>query len=254
MQKLNKDQRRVEFIKLVSDENENQINSSNNRNSCVLLQSSALANNEFVYKKFANDKDKIGIELKEINAFKNSDITDFLRKFVDYLFFSNSKGKWNSKDNKNSWQTARDSSIVSIVIFKDKINYDGGIITNQALNKQGKIQVNGKFITEYLPRLNKDNNVNLYLSFSELKQVCLSWFQKHKASDGSTTSVKGLTRDVNALAKSIQKEIDNDFEERQMPNDFDSFVKLINTINNYRNIYKKMHPSNDKLIKEKKIA
>ena len=66
MQKLNKDQRRVEFIKLVSDENENQINSSNNRNSCVLLQSSALANNEFVYKKFANDKDKVGISLKDL--------------------------------------------------------------------------------------------------------------------------------------------------------------------------------------------
>ncbi len=68
MQKLNKDQRRVEFIKLVSDENENQINSSNNRNSCVLLQTSALANGEFVYKKFANEKDKVGVALKDINA------------------------------------------------------------------------------------------------------------------------------------------------------------------------------------------
>ena len=254
MQKLNKDQRRVEFIKLVSDENENQINSSNNRNSCVLLQTSALANKEFVYKKFASDKDKVGIELKSINAFKNSDITDFLRKWVDYLFFSNSKGKWNSKDNKNSWQTARDSSIVSIVIDKDNMNYDGGIITNQALNKQGKIQVNGLFITEYLPRLNKDTNEKLYLSFSELKQVCLSWFQKHKASDGSTTSIKGLTRDVKALQKVIQKEIDNDFAERHVPSVFDAFNMLIIEINNYRNIYKKMFPSNDKLIKEKKIA
>ena len=134
MQKLNKDQRRVEFIKLVSDENENQINSSNNRNSCVLLQTSALANGEFVYKKFANEKDKVGVALKDINAFKNADITDFLRKFVDYLFFSNTKGKWNSKDNKNSWQVARDSSIVSIVIYKDKANYDGGIILNQTLD------------------------------------------------------------------------------------------------------------------------
>ena len=254
MQKLNKDQRRVEFIKLVSDENENQINSSNNRNSCVLLQSSALANNEFVYKKFANDKDKVGVALKDINAFKNADITDFLRKFVDYLFFSNTKGKWNSKDNKNSWQVARDSSIVSIVIYKDKANYDGGIILNQTLNKQGKISVNGKFIAEYLPRLNKDNNPSLYLSFSELKQVCLSWFQKHKASDGSTTSIKGLARDVNALNKTIQKEIDNDFEERHLPNVFDAFTKLINTINTYRNTYKKMYPANDKLIKEKKVA
>ena len=254
MTKLNKDQIRVEFIKLVSDENENQISSSNNRNSCVLLQSSALANNDFNYKKFANDKDKVGISLKDLNAFKNADITDFLRKWVDYLFFSNSKGKWNSKDNKNSWQTARDSSIVSIVIFKDKINYDGGIITNPTLNKQGKIQVNGLFISEYLPRLNKDTNPNLYLSFSELKQVCLSWFQKHKASDGSTTSVKGLTRDVKALQKIIQREIDNDFAERHVPSVFDSFTMLINEINNYRNIYKQMFPSNDKLIKDKKIA
>ena len=94
----------------------------------------------------------------------------------------------------------------------------------------------------------------MYLSFSELKQVCLSWFQKHKASDGSTTSVKGLTRDVKALQKIIQREIDNDFAERHVPSVFDAFTMLINEINNYRNIYKQMHPSNDKLIKEKKIA
>ena len=254
MTKLNKDQINVEFIKLVGEENENQINSSNNRNSCVLLQSNALANGFFTYKKFANDKDKVGVALKDMNAFKNADITDFLRKFVDYLFFNNSKGKWNSKDNKNSWQVERDSSIVSIVIYKDNMNYDNGIITSQTLNKQGKISVNGKFIAEYLPRLNKDNNPSLYLSFSELKQVCLSWFQKHKASDGSTTSVKGITRDVKALQKIIQKEIDNDFAERHQPSVFDAYVMLISTITNYRNIYAKMFPSNDKLIKNRKIA
>ena len=71
MTKLNKDQIRVEFIKLVSDENENQISSSNNRNSCVLLQSNALANNDFSYKKFADDKDKVGISLKDLNALEN---------------------------------------------------------------------------------------------------------------------------------------------------------------------------------------
>ena len=78
MTKLNKDQIRVEFIKLVSDENENQISSSNNRNSCVLLQSNALANNDFSYKKFADDKDKVGISLKDLNALGNSgDLSSF---------------------------------------------------------------------------------------------------------------------------------------------------------------------------------
>ena len=93
----------------------------------------------------------------------------------DWLFFENPKGKYNSKDNKNQWQIVRDSTICSIAIYKAQKEFGSNIIADNKLNKKGKVLINAEFITEYLPRLNKDEQKTpLYLSFAEMKKVCLN--------------------------------------------------------------------------------
>ena len=140
---LNANQKKSEFIKLVGDEFSNQINSSNNRNSCLVIQSEAMKKNEYEFQKFSKEKDENGKEkvhtqkLTDYNAFKNSDITEITKHFVDWLFFENPKGKYNSKDNKNQWQIVRDSTICSYnVLVLHNYNKGGGV------KKVNKININ----------------------------------------------------------------------------------------------------------------
>ena len=238
MTKLNANQKKVEFIKLVGEEHTNQINSSNNRNSCLLIQAEAMKNKEFEYKKHYQTKDESGnnivstITLEKINAFKNADITEFVKGFVEWIFFEKPKGKWNSKDNKNEWQIARDSSICSIAVYKASSNYDKPIIADNKLNKKGKILVNAEFITEYMPTLNKDEQKTpMYLSFAEMKKVCLSWFNDNKASDGTGTKLKGLSADIERLIKSLNAEMEDDFTKRHDEKIFSKMGMLSTTMN-----------------------
>ena len=260
MTKLNANQKKVEFIKLVGEEHTNQINSSNNRNSCLLIQAEAMKNKEFEYKKHYQTKDESGnnivstITLEKINAFKNADITEFVKGFVEWIFFEKPKGKWNSKDNKNEWQIARDSSICSIAIYKASSNYDKPIIADNKLNKKGKILVNAEFITEYMPTLNKDEQKTpMYLSFAEMKKVCLSWFNDNKASDGTGTKLKGLSADIERLIKSLNAEMEDDFTKRHDEKIFSKMGMLYTTMNTYHATYKNLFPKNYEILTGKKV-
>ena len=260
MTKLNANQKKVEFIKLVGEEHTNQINSSNNRNSCLLIQAEAMKNKEFEYKKHYQTKDESGnnivskVTLEKINAFKNADITEFVKGFVDWIFFEKPKGKWNSKDNKNEWQIARDSSICSIAIYKASSNYDKPIIADNKLNKKGKILVNAEFITEYMPTLNKDEQKTpMYLSFAEMKKVCLSWFNDNKASDGTGTKLKGLSADIERLIKSLNAEMEEDFTKRHDEKIFSKMGMLYTTMNTYHATYKNLFPKNYEILTGKKV-
>ena len=260
MTKLNANQKKVEFIKLVCEEHTNQINSSNNRNSCLLIQAEAMKNKEFEYKKHYQTKDESGnnivskVTLEKINAFKNADITEFVKGFVDWIFFEKPKGKWNSKDNKNEWQIARDSSICSIAIYKASSNYDKPIIADNKLNKKGKILVNAEFITEYMPTLNKDEQKTpMYLSFAEMKKVCLSWFNDNKASDGTGTKLKGLSADIERLIKSLNAEMEEDFTKRHDEKIFSKMGMLYTTMNTYHATYKNLFPKNYEILTGKKV-
>ena len=260
MTKLNANQKKVEFIKLVGEEHTNQINSSNNRNSCLLIQAEAMKNKEFEYKKHYQTKDESGnnivstITLEKINAFKNADITEFVKGFVDWIFFEKPKGKWNSKDNKNERQIARDSSICSIAIYKASSNYDKPIIADNKLNKKGKILVNAEFITEYMPTLNKDEQKTpMYLSFAEMKKVCLSWFNDNKASDGTGTKLKGLSADIERLIKSLNAEMEEDFTKRHDEKIFSKMGMLYTTMNTYHATYKNLFPKNYEILTGKKV-
>ena len=260
MTKLNANQKKVEFIKLVGEEHTNQINSSNNRNSCLIIQSEAMKNKEFEYKKHYQTKDESGnnivstVTLEKINAFKNADITEFVKGFVDWIFFEKPKGKWNSKDNKNEWQIARDSSICSIAVYKASSNYDKPIIADNKLNKKGKILVNAEFITEYMPTLNKDEQKTpMYLSFAEMKKVCLSWFNDNKASDGTGTKLKGLSADIERLIKSLNAEMEDDFTIRHDEKIFSKMGMLYTTMNTYHATYKNLFPKNYEILTGKKV-
>ena len=260
MTKLNANQKKVEFIKLVGEEHTNQINSSNNRNSCLLIQAEAMKNKEFEYKKHYQTKDESGnnivstITLEKINAFKNADITEFVKGFVEWIFFEKPKGKWNSKDNKNEWQIARDSSICSIAIYKASSNYDKPIIADNKLNKKGKILVNAEFITEYMPTRNKDEQKTpMYLSFAEMKKVCLSWFNDNKASDGTGTKLKGLSADIERLIKSLNAEMEDDFTKRHDEKIFSKMGMLYTTMNTYHATYKNLFPKNYEILTGKKV-
>ena len=260
MTKLNANQKKVEFIKLVGEEHTNQINSSNNRNSCLLIQAEAMKNKEFEYKKHYQTKDESGnnivstVTLEKINAFKNADITEFVKGFVDWIFFEKPKGKWNSKDNKNEWQIARDSSICSIAIYKASSNYDKPIIADNKLNKKGKILVNAEFITEYMPTLNKDEQKTpMYLSFAEMKKVCLSWINDNKASDGTCTKLKGLSADIERLIKSLNAEMEEDFTKRHDEKIFSKMGMLYTTMNTYHATYKNLFPKNYEILTGKKV-
>ena len=260
MTKLNANQKKVEFIKLVGEEHTNQINSSNNRNSCLLIQAEAMKNKELEYKKHYQTKDESGnnivstITLEKINAFKNADITEFVKGFVEWIFFEKPKGKWNSKDNKNEWQIARDSSICSIAIYKASSNYDKPIIADNKLNKKGKILVNAEFITEYMPTLNKDEQKTpMYLSFAEMKKVCLSWFNDNKASDGTGTKLKGLSADIERLIKSLNAEMEDDFTKRHDEKIFSKMGMLYTTMNTYHATYKNLFPKNYEILTGKKV-
>ena len=259
MTKLNANQKKVEFIKLVGEEHTNQINSSNNRNSCLLIQAEAMKNKEFEYKKHYQTNDESGnkivstVTLEKINAFKNADITVFVKGFVDWIFFEKPKGKWNSKDNKNEWQIARDSSICSIAVYKASSNYDKPIIADNKLNKIGKILVNAEFITEYMPTLNKDEQKTpMYLSFAEMKKVCLSWFNDNKASDGTGTKLKGLSADIERLIKSLNAEMEEDFTKRHDEKIFSKMAMLYTTMNTYHATYKNLFPKNYEILTGKK--
>ena len=260
MTKLNANQKKVEFIKLVGEEHTNQINSSNNRNSCLLIQAEAMKNKEFEYKKHYQTKDESGnnivstVTLEKINAFKNADITEFVKGFVDWIFFEKPKGKWNSKDNKNEWQIARDSSICSVAIYKASSNYDKPIIADNKLNKKGKILVNAEFITEYMPTLNKDEQKTpMYLSFAEMKKVCLSWINDNKASDGTCTKLKGLSADIERLIKSLNAEMEDDFTKRHDEKIFSKMGMLYTTMNTYHATYKNLFPKNYEILTGKKV-
>tara|TARA_A100000172_G_scaffold34736_1_gene21058 strand:+ start:81 stop:905 length:825 start_codon:yes stop_codon:yes gene_type:complete len=257
---LNANQKKTEFIKLVGDEFSNQINSSNNRNSCLVIQSEAMKKNEYEFQKFSKEKDENGKEkvhtqkLADYNAFKNSDITEITKHFVDWLFFENPKGKYNSKDNKNQWQIVRDSTICSIAINKAQKEFGKDIIADSKLNKKGKVLINAEFISEYLPRLNKDEQKTpMYLSFAEIKQVCLSWFQSHKASDGKATKLKGLSADLERLNKSLLAEIEDDFKKRHDEKIFDKMTMVYNTMNSYRSAYKNLYANNYAILTGQKV-
>ena len=257
---LNANQKKSEFIKLVGDEFSNQINSSNNRNSCLVIQSEAMKKNEYEFQKFSKEKDENGKEkvhtqkLTDYNAFKNSDITEITKHFVDWLFFENPKGKYNSKDNKNQWQIVRDSTICSIAIYKAQKEFGANIIADNKLNKKGKVLINAEFISYYLPRLNKDEQKTpMYLSFAEIKQVCLSWFQEHKASDGKATKLKGLSADLERLNKSLLAEIEEDFKKRHDEKIFDKMTMVYNTFNSYRSAYKNLYANNYAILTGQKV-
>ena len=258
---LNANQKKSEFIKLVGDEFSNQINSSNNRNSCLVIQSEAMKKNEYEFQKFSKEKDENGKEkvhtqkLTDYNAFKNSDITEITKHFVDWLFFENPKGKYNSKDNKNQWQIVRDSTICSIAIYKAQKEFGANIIADNKLNKKGKVLINAEFISYYLPRLNKDEQKTpMYLSFAEIKQVCLSWFQEHKASDGKATKLKGLSADLERLNKSLLAEIEEDVKKRHDEKIFDKMTMVYNTFNSYRSAYKNLYANNYAILTGKKVV
>lgn len=251
---LNANQKKSEFIKLVGDENSNIISSSNNRNSCVLIQYDAMKKNEFEYIKYENSKDEKGkavqnkTKLSQLNAFSNADITDFVRSYIDWLFFDGKSKKWTSSENKNQWQVTRDSSVCSIAINKASSEFTNPIIASDKLNKQGKILVNNEFVNEYLPKLNSDENPSpFYLSFNELKQVCLSWFNVHKASSGSATKLKGLSAIIERTNKAVADDLDNDFEKHDEKL-FDKMTMLVNTINSYKSAYRKLYPDNFKIL------
>tara|TARA_R100001163_G_scaffold39040_1_gene29723 strand:- start:329 stop:1216 length:888 start_codon:yes stop_codon:yes gene_type:complete len=257
---LNANQKKSEFIKLVGDEFSNQINSSNNRNSCLVIQSEAMKKAEYEFQKFSKEKDENGKEkvhtqkLSDYNAFKNSDITEITKHFVDWLFFENPQGKYNSKDNKNQWQIVRDSTICSIAIYKAQKEFGGNIIADNKLNKKGKVLINAEFISEYLPRLNKDEQKTpMYLSFAEVKQICLSWFQNHKASDGKATKLKGLSADIERLNKSLLAEIEDDFKKRHDEKIFDKMTMVYNTMNSYRSAYKNLYANNYAILTGQKV-
>ena len=257
---LTANQKKAEFIKLVGDENTNQINSSNNRNSCLLIQFEAMSKKEYEFAKHYKEKDSNGNDvvkkttLETINGFKNSDITEFTKSWVDWCFFENPKGKWNSKENKNEWQVVRDSSVCSIAINKATKEFDKPIIADPKLNKKGKILVNSEFINEYLPNLNKDENPNpIYLSFSELKKVCLSWFNANKASDGTATKLKGLSADIERLIKSLNAEMEDDFTKRHDEKIFSKMGMLYTTMNTYHATYKNLFPKNYEILTGKKV-
>jgi len=257
---LTANQKKAEFIKLDGDENNNQINSSNNRNSCLLIQFEAMSKKEYEFAKHYKEKDENGNDvvkkttLETINGFKNSDITEFTKSWVDWCFFENPKGKWNSKENKNEWQVVRDSSVCSIAISRATKEFDKPIIADSKLNKKGKILVNSDFINEYVPTLNKDENPNpIYLSFSELKKVCLSWFNDNKASDGSATKLKGLSADIERLTKAITNEFENDFEKRHDEKTFGKMAMLYTAMNTYHSTYKNLFPKNYEILTGKKV-
>ena len=256
---LTANQKKAEFIKLVGDENTNQINSSNNRNSCLLIQFEAMSKKEYEFAKHYKEKDSNGNDvvkkttLETINGFKNSDITEFTKSWVDWCFFENPKGKWNSKENKNEWTIVRDSSVCSIAIFRASKEFDKPIIADNKLNKKGKILVNNDFISEYMPNLNKDENpYPMHLSFSELKKVCLSWFNSNKASDGSATKLKGISADIERLTKSLTKDIENDFE-RHDEKTFGKMALLYTAMNTYHSSYKNLYPENYEIFTGKKV-
>ena len=78
---LNANQKKSEFIKLVGDEFSNQINSSNNRNSCLVIQSEAMKKNEYEFQKFSKEKDENG---KETAVAKSSD-TKLAMEYVQLI-------------------------------------------------------------------------------------------------------------------------------------------------------------------------
>ena len=104
-----------------------------------------------------------------------------------------------------------------------------------------------------MPNLNKDENPNsIYLSFSELKKVCLSWFNSNKASDGSATKLKGISADIERLTKSLTKDIENDFE-RHDEKTFGKMALLYTAMNTYHSSYKNLYPENYEIFTGKKV-
>ena len=139
-----------------------------------------------------------------------------------------------------------------------KINQDydfnnSNLIRNSFPYKVSENFVNNDFISEYMPNLNKDENpYPMHLSFSELKKVCLSWFNSNKASDGSATKLKGISADIERLTKSLTKDIENDFE-RHDEKTFGKMALLYTAMNTYHSSYKNLYPENYEIFTGKKV-
>ena len=80
-----------------------------------------------------------------------------------------------------------------------------------------------------------------------MKQVCLSWFNVHKASSGTATKLKGLSAIIDRLNKIVIEDMDNDFEKHDGKL-FDKMTMLSNTFNLYKSKYRNLYPENFKIL------
>ena len=104
-----------------------------------------------------------------------------------------------------------------------------------------------------MPNLNSDDQKTpLYLSFAEMKKVCLSWFNDNKASAGSGTKLKGLSADIDRLTKALTNEMEDDFTKRHDEKIFSKMAMLYTTMNTYHATYKNLFPKNYEILTGKK--
>ena len=184
---------------------------SNARLNLVVQLQEAEKSKKFDFVVDLNDKDSNKDNYKsdfksihQINLIKQSHL-----KYLRDTFMTNFLGvKWksNDKDNKPKLDALRDamSNFVCISINATSLNKD--ILKNKnnsyftGANKS-KVYVDGAFVNKECEPLNKDNESEKALNFSELTRVCRAWY-KRTGGDGNgkkSPSDQAITRATNLI-------------------------------------------------------
>ena len=178
-------------------------------------------------------------------------------KYLRDTFMMNFLGvKWkpSDKDNKAKLDALRDAMAAYVCISVNAKNMNKDILINKnnsyftGANKS-KIFVNGDFVYKYCEQLNKDNESEKALNFSELVRVSRAWY---KATGGEGV---GKTNPFDAAIKKATAQIQDDLNgvtpfELSSAKSKTLISYLVNDANKWLQAYK----NNQELLKENRKA
>jgi hypothetical protein len=114
--------------------------------------------------------------------------------------------QWNSKDNKSSIDALRDSfdAYVPMTIWQTKKNKDVLKQKNKSYfagANNSKIRVNGNYVFEYCERLNKDNDDDISLNFSNVQNVARGYYKEFGGGQSHTNPFDQKIKNISSLIK-----------------------------------------------------
>ena len=232
---------------------------SNARNTLVVQLQEAEKSKKFDFLIDLNDKDSNKENYKaefksihQINLIKQFHLKYLRDKFM--TTFLGVKWKPSDKDNKAKLDALRDAMAAYVCISVNAKNMNKDILINKnnsyftGANKS-KIFVNGDFVYKYCEQLNKDNESEKALNFSELVRVSRAWY---KATGGEGV---GKTNPFDAAIKKATAQIQDDLNgvtpfELSSAKSKTLISYLVNDANKWLQAYK----NNQELLKENRKA